>query len=292
MDRASKPAAQPNGIHHLAIGEIVVSALNDGVHQVSFDDLVADDHPACVEAHLGEHRAAPPWLTINCFLLRCGGKLALIDAGFGPKTPFVGGLLRNLSATGAITEDIDLILMTHMHPDHESGLLDPDGKAIFPNAELVLHEKELAYWRDEAAMASASEEAKGDFILARKALSAYGDRLRTAREDEVLPGVRAMPTPGHTPGHTAWLIESAGDALLVWGDIIHFPGIQFAFPGSSVAFDIDRAAAVAARNKVLQFAAQERIRVGGIHLDFPAFGHVAPSGSGYRFVPEIWWPLV
>lgn len=292
MNPLSKPDRQLDGAHHVAIGDIVVSVINDGIHQVSFDDLVADDRAACEQAHLAEFRSAPPWLTINCFVIRSGGKLALVDAGFGPKTPFVGGLLRNLSAIGIGPEDVDVILMTHMHPDHEAGLIDADGKAIFPKAELVLHEDELAFWRDDSAMSRASEAGKGDFALARTALSAYDNRLRTVTASEVLPGVRSMPTPGHTPGHTAWLIESSGDGLLLWGDIIHFPGIQFAIPDATVAFDIDGPAAAAGRKEALAFSAAEKIRVGGIHLDYPALGHVVSENSGYRFVPEIWQPVV
>jgi glyoxylase-like metal-dependent hydrolase (beta-lactamase superfamily II) len=185
-----------------------------------------------------------------------------------------------------------MVLMTHLHPDHEAGLLDAGGKAVFPNAELAVHEDELAFWRDDSAMARASDEGKGDFALARTALAAYRDRIRTVKTDEVLPGVRAFPTPGHTPGHTAWLAESNGDALLIWGDVIHFPGIQFAIPEASVAFDIDSQAAAVARRKVLDFAAGERLRVAGIHLDFPTFGYVVPSGTSYRFIQDVWRPSI
>jgi glyoxylase-like metal-dependent hydrolase (beta-lactamase superfamily II) len=136
----------------------------------------------------------------------------------------------------------------------------------------------------------ATTEGQGDFHLARAALAAYGDRVRTVKTDEVAPGVRAFPTPGHTPGHTAWLIESQGDGLLIWGDIVHFPGMQFAFSDTSVAYDIDAAAAAEERKKVLKFVAGEKLRVAGVHLDFPAFGHVVPNGAAYRYVPEVWRP--
>jgi glyoxylase-like metal-dependent hydrolase (beta-lactamase superfamily II) len=139
-------------------------------------------------------------------------------------------------------------------------------------------------------MARATAEGQGDFRLAREALAAYGDRVRKVKTDEVVPGVRAFPTPGHTPGHTAWLVESNGDGLLIWGDIVHFPGMQFTFPDTSVAYDIDPAAAAETRKKVLKFVAGEKLRVAGVHLDFPAFGHVVPNGAAYRYVPEVWRP--
>jgi glyoxylase-like metal-dependent hydrolase (beta-lactamase superfamily II) len=281
---------QPSGVAHIAIGDIVVSAVNDGVHEVSFDDLVTQNRAACESAHLGEFRLAPPWLTINCFVIRTGDKTVLVDAGYAGKTEHVGRLAENLKAIDVAPDDIDTIVMTHMHPDHEAGLIDSSGKALFPKAALVLHENELAFWQDDGAMARATAEGQADFRLARAALAAYGDRVRTVKADEVTPGVRAFPTPGHTPGHTAWLVESNGDGLLIWGDIIHFPGMQFAFPDTSVAYDIDHSAAAEARKKVLKFVAGEKLRVAGVHLDFPAFGHVAASGAGYRFVPEVWRP--
>jgi glyoxylase-like metal-dependent hydrolase (beta-lactamase superfamily II) len=290
MDARLKSITQQSGVSHIAIGDIVVSVVNDGVHQSSFDDLVTSDRAACESAHLGEFRRAPPWLTINCFVIRSRDRLVLVDAGFAGKTELVGRLLGNLKAMGVAPADIDTIVMTHMHPDHEAGLTDSSGKALFPKAELVLHENELAFWQDDGAMARATTEGQGDFRLAREALAAYGDRVRTVKTDEVVPGVRAFPTPGHTPGHTAWLVESNGDGLLIWGDIVHFPGMQFAFPDTSVAYDIDPAAAAEARKKVLKFVAGEKLRVAGVHLDFPAFGHVVPNGAAYRYVPEVWRP--
>lgn len=287
-----KPIAQPSGVAHIAIGDIVVSAVNDGVHEVSFDDLVTANRADCEGAHLGEFRLSPPWLTINCFVIRSGGKLVLVDSGFAGKTEHVGRLSENLRAIDIAPADVDTIVMTHMHPDHEAGLTDSSGKALFPKAELVLHENELAFWRDDGAMARATAEGQADFRLARAALAAYGDRLRTVKVDEVAPGVRAFPTPGHTPGHTAWLVDSNGDGLLIWGDIVHFPGIQFAFPDTSVAYDIDHAAAAEAREKVLKFATGEKLRVAGVHLDFPTFGHVVSNRAAYRFVPEVWRPTI
>lgn len=287
-----KSITQPSGVSHIAVGDIVVSAVNDGVHQVSFDDLVTTDRDACKNAHLGEFRLNPPWLTINCFVIRTGDRTVLVDTGFAGKTEHVGRLAENLKAINIAPADIDTIVMTHMHPDHAAGLTDASSKPIFPKAQLVLHENELAFWQDDGAMARATPEGQGDFHVARTALAAYDDRIRTVKTDEVAPGVRAFPTPGHTPGHTAWLVESNGDGLLIWGDIIHFPGVQFAFPDASVAYDIDHAGAAEGRKKVLKFAAGEKLRVAGVHLDFPTFGHVVPNGAAYRFLPEAWRPRV
>jgi glyoxylase-like metal-dependent hydrolase (beta-lactamase superfamily II) len=290
MDAHVKSTTQPSGVSHIGIGDIIVSVVNDGVHQVSFDDLVTRDRAACESAHRSEFRLVPPWLTINCFVIRTGDRTVLVDAGYARETEHVGRLAENLKAMNVAPADIDTIVMTHMHGDHQAGLTDASGKAIFPNAELILHEDEFAYWTDDGAMARMPPEGQGNFHLARVALGAYSDRIRTVKTDEVAPGVRAFPTPGHTPGHTAWLVDSGGDQLLIWGDIIHFPGMQFAYPDTSVAYDTDPAAAAEERKKVLKFVAGERLRVAGVHLDFPAFGHVVPDGAVYRYVPEVWRP--
>jgi glyoxylase-like metal-dependent hydrolase (beta-lactamase superfamily II) len=290
MDDHVKSTTQPSGVSHIGIGDIIVSVVNDGVHQVSFDDLVTRDRAACETAHRGEFRLVPPWLTINCFVIRTGDRTVLVDAGYARETEHVGRLAENLRAMNVAPADIDTIVMTHMHGDHQAGLTDASGKAIFPNAELILHEDEFAYWTDDGAMARLPPEGQGNFHLARVALAAYGDRIRTVKTDEVAPGIRAFPTPGHTPGHTAWLIDSRGDQLLIWGDIIHFPGMQFAYPDTSVAYDTDPAAAAEERKKVLKFVAGEKLRVAGVHLDFPTFGHVVSNGAAYRYVPEVWRP--
>jgi glyoxylase-like metal-dependent hydrolase (beta-lactamase superfamily II) len=196
-----QPVRRQSGVQHLAIGDIVVTAVNDGVHQVSFDDLVTTDREACEQSHLAEFRAAPPWLTINCFVIETKDRILLVDTGFAGKTEHVGRLRENLKAIDLEPSDIDAILMTHMHPDHEAGLTDANGSPVFKGAELVVHEDEVAFWRDDGAMGRASAEGRGDFLLARAALDAYSDRIRTVKADDVVPGVRSFPTPGHTPGH-------------------------------------------------------------------------------------------
>jgi glyoxylase-like metal-dependent hydrolase (beta-lactamase superfamily II) len=292
MDATSRPVSQPSSVQHTTVGDAVVSVVNDGVLLVSFDDLVTTDRAACERSQGESFRATPPWLTINCFLIRSGGTLALVDAGYARETEDVGKLVANLGSIGIEPGDIDAILMTHMHPDHEAGLTDGSGRAIFPKAELILHEDELAFWRDDAAMSQATGSVLRDFGLARAALAAYEGRIRSVTKGEALPRVFAYPTPGHTPGHTAWLVQSDGDSLLIWGDIIHHPGVQFALPDTSVAYDIDPVAAAEARKKVLRFAAGEGLRVAGVHLDFPAFGHIVANAGGYRFIPDVWRPAL
>ena len=109
---------------------------------------------------------------------------------------------------------------------------------------------------------------------------------------EALPGISIVPEPGHTPGHSGWMIASGNESLLIWGDIVHMPGIQFKMPGVGMGFDIDGAAAIASRQRIMDMTATDRTMVAGMHLDFPCFGHVARASEGYAFVPEVWTPSV
>lgn len=293
MTKRPKPAAQPSAVSHTAVGDIVVSVVNDGVFQISFDDIVGVPREAAEASHVGEFRSSPPWLTINTFVIQTPERLLLVDTGFIGETPLVGKLLPNLASVGIEPGDIDAILMTHMHPDHEAGLTDEQGAAVFPNAELIVHEDEVTFWQDEGAFSRATETVQGYFRLARTALAAYEGRTTLVNEgDEPVPGIHVFPTPGHTPGHTAWHVHSGDDSLLVWGDVVHLPGVQLALPDAGVAFDIDSAAAAVTRKRVLDQVTTDRMRVAGIHLDYPSVGRIVRNGEAYGFLPEVWQPII
>jgi glyoxylase-like metal-dependent hydrolase (beta-lactamase superfamily II) len=293
MPASTRPDHQPAGVHHLAVGDIVVTALNDGQFDGAFDWLVGVDAAEAGTLHQAAFRAVPPRITVNAFLLRLRDRLVLVDGGCGTAMgPDMGRMAANLTASGVAPTDIDVVLATHLHPDHVGGLIDADGHAVFPNAELVVHEAEPRFWGDAATMANASDDHKAFVILARKTMAAYGNRMRQVATGDVLPGVSIVPEPGHTPGHSGWLIASGGDSLLIWGDVVHMPGVQFARPDAGIGFDVDGARAIATRQRIMDMAATDRLRIAGMHLDFPAFGHVARAGGGYAFVPETWRPAV
>ena len=239
-------------------------------------------------------RVLPPRITVSCFLVQRAGRRILIDSGSGTSTVLGEGHGKArgwLAALGVTPAEIDTVLVTHAHVDHVSGLVDADGERFFPNAEIVLHEAEPAFWLDEAIAARAPEARRQAFASARHGLTPYRDRLRTLRHgQEAVAGISAHHLPGHTPGHCGWLIADGGDAVLVWGDVVHLPGLQFARPEAGLAFDVDFAQAQATRARVFDMAATERLRVAGAHLDFPTFGHVAKAAEGYAFVPEVWRP--
>lgn len=287
-----RPDAQAPGVYHMTVGDMLVTALNDGMFEGSFGMLGDFDPTAAARLHQAAFRAIPPKLAVNCFLLWIGDRLALVDAGcggvFGPRLGRLAGWLR---AVGVAPTDIDMVLATHLHPDHIGGLVDADGAARFPNAELVVHADDAAFWADDATLAGAADAQVRSFIqLARTTLAAYRDRTRTMTGGEALPGVTLVPAPGHTPGHAGWLLSSGAASLLIWGDVVHMPGVQFAHPQAGMSFDTDPGQAIATRKRIMDMAATDRLAVAGMHLDFPTFGHVARSGDGYAFVPEVWRP--
>ena len=177
-----------------------------------------------------------------------------------------------------------------MHPDHSAGLVDmANGQLLFPNAELVMHENEPPHWFDDGAMAKADERSRKLYFLAgREQVGPYKSRTRLFRQGEVFPGVTAVPSLGHTPGHTAYLIASGKDRLMIWGDTVHVPEVQTAIPEAGMAFDTDLAAAAAARKRMFDRVASDGVLIAGMHLHFPAFSHLARRGDAYELYPEAW----
>jgi glyoxylase-like metal-dependent hydrolase (beta-lactamase superfamily II) len=294
MTKPPRPARQAPGVYHHEVGEVTVTALNDGAFEASFGYLTNIEATAAERLHQTQFRSIPPRISITCFLVQTDERLILVDSGCGSAMgPDLGALAGNLRALGVQAGDIDTVLATHLHPDHIGGLVDGNGSALFPNAELVVHEADLRFWGDDATLAQATSEQDRGFVqLARATISAYRDRTRTLLAGEALPGFTLVPEPGHTPGHSGWLISSGSDSLLIWGDIVHMPGVQFPRPGVGLGFDIDGAQAIATRERIFDMTATDRLQVAGMHLDFPCFGHVARAAEGYAFIPNVWTPAV
>ncbi len=229
--------------------------------------------------------------SVNTFLIYSKGRLAIIDTGSGNYMASTAGhVYRNLAAAGVDPGSIDTVLLTHMHPDHSAGLTDmSNGQLLFPNAELVMHENELPHWFDDAAMSKADKRAKKLFFQAgREQVTPYKSRTRLFRDGEVFPGVTAVPSPGHTPGHTAYLVASGNDQLMIWGDTVHVPEVQTAIPEAGMGFDTDLAMAAASRKRMFDRVSADRILVAGMHLHFPAFARLARRGEAFALYPEAW----
>jgi glyoxylase-like metal-dependent hydrolase (beta-lactamase superfamily II) len=286
----SPPAQQIPGVYHRRIGDIVVTAISDGYLDGSIDVMRNVDletaHRLLKEAFRPARRT-----NVNAFLIHSKGRTAIVDTGSGNYLlPTAGFVQRNLAAAGIDPKSIDTVLLTHMHPDHSAGLTDmSNGERLFPNAELVMHENEPKHWFDDGAMAKADERAKKLYFQAgREQVEPYKDRTRLFTQGEVFPGVTAVPSVGHTPGHTAFLIASGDDQLMIWGDTVHVPEVQIAVPEAGMAFDTDLAAAAAARKRMFDRVSADGVLVAGMHLHFPSFARLARRGNGYQLYPEPW----
>ncbi|MEC4768230.1 MBL fold metallo-hydrolase [Halomonas sp. CUBES01] len=231
---------------------------------------------------------------VNAFLINTGDNLVLVDAGsaacFGPT---LGNVEDNLRASGYQPEDVDTILMTHLHPDHVCGLTR-DGKAVYPNAELRVSQQDADFWLSESRAEEAEEGQKAFFEMAQDAVAPYqeDDRVTPFEPgDEMLMGIEAQDTHGHTPGHTSFMLSGDDDAMLVWGDVVHSYGVQFDDPTVAIEFDSDPAQAIDAREAVFKAAVNDKHWVAGAHMPFPGIGHIIEDGDGYQWLPIEYQPV-
>lgn len=285
----ARPQGQAPGFHRLVLGDFVVTALLDGTVSGVDQKLTGIDR-ARVEMLLAEACVPRPTETsINTFLIHTGSHRVLVDTGAGALMgPRAGRLLSNLRAAGHAPEDIDTVLLTHIHTDHSGGL-SAGGARVFPNAVVRVDRLEADFWLNPAQAERAGAEQKKRFQWARDAVGPYqaAGRFEPFEGDtEVLPGIRALAARGHTPGHCFYAVESQGQKLVIWGDLVHVEAVQLAVPSATVEFDRDPPAAAARRAKAFAEAASQGYWVAAEHLSFPGIGHLRAQADGYR-----WWPL-
>jgi glyoxylase-like metal-dependent hydrolase (beta-lactamase superfamily II) len=272
--------------HSKKIGDSEVTALSDGVLATSLDVVLGMDRAEARQL-AGTSGGDDVHIAVNAFLLKLQGRWALIDAGAGNSMgPTLGKLPESLRAFGVAPEEIAAVFLTHIHPDHSNGLVDDAGRAVFANAELILHEAEARFWLDRDEASGETERIRRNIAKAAVATAPYRSRMRLVRESEAMSGVSAVALPGHTPGHTGWLIASGKESLLIWGDLVHLASVQVARPDTGLVFDVDPQMACATRRRTFDRVAADKLTVAGAHMDFPGFGTIVRKGAGFAFEPE------
>lgn len=263
----------------IIIGDGTLTVLRDGTLSLDVGLFSGADGAA-------ELAAGPIDAAANAFLYRTGDTTMLIDAGGGGMLPGTGGSLAGLAELGVAPDDIDIVFCTHLHPDHIGGLMQ-DGKVVFLNAALWVHEAEIAFWGSAGIKAAAPPDAQPFFDVATAVLDGYGTRIHAFDNSaSPLPDIHVIPLPGHTPGHSGLMIGEGANGLFVWGDIVHAEAFQLAHPHASIAFDVDPVQAAATRQATLDRVVQQGLRVAGGHLSTPGFGYIHRHGAGYVFAPE------
>ncbi|HYA07319.1 MAG TPA: MBL fold metallo-hydrolase [Xanthobacteraceae bacterium] len=295
---AAPPAGKETpGIYRYKIGAYELTALYDGIWYRPITDTFIRNAPfaevehALADAFMPADRLATPFTTL---IVNTGKKLVLIDTGTGGQIAPSAGVLRdNLAAAGIDPKAVDVIAISHFHPDHINGIRDKDDDLVFPNAEIMVPAAEWQFWMDDANMNAAPAELKLTFRNQRRIFSSIARQVaRFAPGAEVAPGIVALAAPGHTPGHTVFAIHSSDQSLLVLGDTAQHPAVFARHPDWQAAFDIDGDAAVATRKKLFDRAAADRMLVTGYHFPFPACGHLIKTAGGYEHVPVEWQPTL
>ncbi len=279
---------QAPGYYRMMLGDVEITALCDGTFPMEVSKLLTQITPEQLDAALARsYLKEPVDASVNGFLVNTGSKLVLVDTGAGVLFgPTVGKLLANLKASGYRPEQVDEVYITHMHPDHIGGLV-VNGKAAFPNAIVRASQQEADYWLSKAHMDAAPAEAKSGYQSAMSSLQPYvaAGKFKPFDGDmELVPGIKARATPGHTAGHTVYMVESKGQTLVLWGDLMHVAAAQFPDPSVTIRFDTDSVKAAAERKRIFAEAAAHGYWVAGAHLSFPGIGHLRAAGPGYIYL--------
>lgn len=302
LAKAPAVGTQAPGYYRMALGKFEITALSDGTHPFPVHKVLTrklsgnngvipldEAKPGEADALLAaEKLAVPVEGSINAFLVNTGSKLILIDSGAGSLYgDCCGHLIENLRAAGYTPEEVDEVLLTHLHADHVGGIA-PNGKMAFPNATIRVSQIDADYWLSTAHENAAPTLLKSMFDGDRQSLEPYirAGRFKAFKYDEPLdPGIRAIASPGHTPGHSFFAVESEGQKLLLWGDVVHVAPVQFPDPAVTVAYDSDPDEAQAERMKIYSDAAREGYWVAAAHISFPGLGHVVARDGHFAWVP-------
>jgi glyoxylase-like metal-dependent hydrolase (beta-lactamase superfamily II) len=300
--RAAAPPAgkQAPSFYRYKVGDFEVTQIADGARTFPMPDQFVvnqkkDDALAAAEAaYIPKGQVT---IVFNPMVVNTGSKLVVIDTGnglgaFDQSKGAVGQMNANMKAAGLDPAAVDIVVISHFHGDHIGGLKAADGKLVYPNAEIKVPAAEWAFWTDDANAAKANGFNKGQFPNVKKMLDGLGDKVtKYDAGKEVAPGITSIATPGHTPGHASFAVQSGSGKLLVQSDVTNIP-IFVDHPDWHIVFDNDPALAQSTRHKFFDMAAAEKALVAGYHFWFPSVGHIEKAGAGYRLVPVTWNPSI
>ena len=286
-----------NSSYRFSVGDFECLAVSDGFHAYAPPQfpppevlLFANASPEALAAARRSHNLPTPWIEwvspYICLLIKTGKHLLLVDTGAGGLAPTTGQLLRNLRAEKINPEDIDIVINTHGHPDHLGGNTDKDGKPAFPNARYVISKNEWDFWTSGEAERKLKEHSKKILLdTAHKNLSPIKSRFDLVEgETEIVPGIRTVSAPGHTPGLIALAISSKNDRLLCISDVVLHP-IHLEMLDWFSVFDVVPDLVAVSRRKLLEMASADKALVMAFHFPFPGLSHVLRRGKSYRWQP-------
>ncbi|MFG1298596.1 MBL fold metallo-hydrolase [Xanthobacter sp. V3C-3] len=293
---ASPAISQTPSAHRYKVGDVVVTAVSDGMRTIPLADTFVRNQPkeavnAALKAAFLPENEVP--ISFTVLLLEIGGKRVLVDTGNGGNPGPVGLVRGTLGAIGVDPASVDQIVISHFHSDHINGLITPDGALAYPNAQVFVPEREWAFWMDDGQMSRAPDALKGGFQNVRRVFKPLEGKVEHyAWDKEVAPGLKAVGTPGHTPGHTSFALESGQDSLFIQSDLSNLPALFIRHPNWHAQYDMDPVAAEQVRRQTYARLAADRTLVAGYHIPFPGAVYLEKDGDGFRAVPTYWRPVL
>jgi glyoxylase-like metal-dependent hydrolase (beta-lactamase superfamily II) len=283
----------PRGYARYTVGEAEITAVYDGIWEkvhdpVYFSNASIEETKQALAA--GGFTNDFVTIPITVFLVKLKGKIILCDAGggdqvqaFNPNSVYVSGkMIRYLRAAGIDPRQIETILVSHFHPDHIFGLLGKNTDApVFPRAEIIVPAAEYKFWTDPSVIGRLPEARRPLARRIQTVVSMWKNVLPVEGEDEVVPGIRFVSAPGHTPGHTAFHLSSGHEQLMFSNDTIYVPALCAAHPGWHGVFDQDAPLAEASRRKLMDRVIADKMLICGTHFPWPGLGTIAKDGAGY-----------
>lgn len=292
LAKAPLAGAQQPAAYRYKVGDVEVTAIHDGSFTRGLEGFVKNADLFDVQQAMEDAMLPNDKITISftTLVVNTGSKLILIDTGNGDSgAPTSGTWMKNFRAAGFDPKDVDQVVISHFHGDHINGLRLKDGTAVFPNAEITVPAVEWAYWMDDAKMAAAPEGLKGNFANVKRV---FGPMAKDVKPfdwgKEAAPGLIAVTAPGHTPGHTAFALQSGAGRMMVMSDTTNHPALFVRNPDWAAIFDMDGDMARQTRRKLLDMAASEKTQVAFYHAPFPATGYIAKDGDKFRLAPVQW----